>query len=485
MSVSFSTVIQKLRPRPNAGSNLLTEYLAKIQPTNISNLPNGLRVASEQGRGEFATVGVYINSGSRYEDRATNGAASLLQKVALNSTANMNKGALGTTIEEIGGHLGAYTTRDRTAFYVKCLKSDVPRAVALLAELVRNPNITDDTVESARKSLLQDIKDNEEDQELVMFDNLHLAAYDSTEQGYGVAATGTPESVKGLSTSSILKFKSDNWNASRMVLVGAGGVEHGQLEALGKQYFGDLGQGAPRPKLESRYVGGDIKLWNLRQKVTHIAWGFETCGAECGDFVPLSLVTHIYGKFHRSNHDLTQHSSQIQYKCTSAMDFSSPTHTFFPEKAIETVQPFYHVHEDTGLMGLHMVMRCEPNGPGSATNMWDMIQLTMGDMCRLTQKVCHPQELEQAKVNYKAQLLMNNDGSTNVCEDIARQVHAYGRRVPIDEMFNRIDDVTPTNVMETLQHYFYARRPVLSAVGYCYMIPSYDQVHTWTWKYMF
>jgi len=484
MSVSFSTVIQRLRPRPNAGTNALSEYLAKLAPTTLTALPNGVRVASEQGRGEFATIGVYLDAGSRYEPRSANGSAAVLQRICLQGTTNQTRGALASAIDELGGHMSAYTTRDRTAFYVKCLKDDVPRAVTLLAELVRNPKITDESVETARKQLLKELKDNDDNQDLQVMDNLHTAAYDSTEYGLGANPLGTPETVKNIGKEQVLNYRSENWNANRVLVVGAGAVNHAQLEGLAKQNFGDMTSGNKRPKPDSRFVGGDIKFWNLRQKVTHLTWAFETCGADCGDVVPLTLVNHIYGRWHRQVNDLTNHSSQIAYKNFTSMDHSTPTNRHFPEKGLELMQPFYSLYEDTGLLGLHIVCRPEDCG-GSATNMWDYIQYTMGDLCRLTQKICAPHELEQAKVNYKATLLMALDGPTNNAEDIATQVLLRNRRVPIEEMFARIDDVTPTNMMETLQHYYYSRRPVLSHAGYVYQTPSYDQVIHWTYKYLF
>eukprot|EP00656_Telonema_subtile_P038270 TRINITY_DN4295_c0_g1_i4.p2 TRINITY_DN4295_c0_g1~~TRINITY_DN4295_c0_g1_i4.p2 ORF type:complete len:135 (-),score=27.57 TRINITY_DN4295_c0_g1_i4:514-918(-) len=123
-----------------------------------------------------------------------------------------------------------------------------------------------------------------------------------------------------------------------------------------------------------------------------------------------------------------------------------------------------------------------PNDAGSVQEIW---QYTMADWCRMTQKMMHQQELDQAKVNYKAQLLFNQDGSTNSATDIGRQVLQLGRRVPLNEQFARVDDITVTNVQEVLQHYFFARRPVYSLMGYAYPLPTYEYSSMWTYKYWY
>ena len=510
MSVSFSTVIQKLRPQANAvTSKTLDAYLGKIPETIVSRLSNGVFVASESFKGlsknfpahtEFATIGVSIQAGSAYEEREKNGCAALLQKCSVNATHKFkNSQSLTAKMDQLGGHFHAETKRDRTNFYFKCHKNDIRSTVGLLAEMIRSPLINAETINKVRKMQLVELKDVEEDTELVMMDNLHVAAFDSTARGYGANPKGTAEAVQNATEDDIRSYLANNWTAGRIALIGCGAVDHGELEAVAKEHFGDMNgaiqpthtksQGFDRaglaPKMDSRFVGGDIKLWNLRMKVSHFAWAFETCGADCGDVVPLSLLTHIHGPYHRQQHDLVHHSFQIAYKCFTAMDHATPTNTHFPEKGIECVHPFFNCYEDVGLLGKAITGRVAPTGPGSAMNFYDYIQLTMMEFTRLSQKSVHQSELDAAKVMYKSQLLMGHDGATNSFEDIANQLFYRGRRVPIHEMFARIDDITPTNMMEVMQHYWYSRRPVLSYSGYVYMTPAYDIAVHWTYRYLY
>ena len=488
MSVSFSTVVQKLRAQPNAATSALNDYVARLAPTTLTKLSNGFQVASESAatfHPDFATIGVVLQAGSAYEGRTESGVASMLQKLCLGRVGKKTHESLAHAIEDVGGHLKLSSQRDRTLFYFKCHKSQLEKAVALLAEMVRSPLISEEEVEKVRTRQLQELKEFEEDPDGIMMDNLHTACLDSTERGYGAKPKGTLETVPKITSSMLEQYHRENWTAGRAMLLGVGGVNHAQLESWASKYFSDLPESGPAPPINSRYVGGDIKFWNTRMKLTHYAWAFETCGADCGDVVPLELVNHIHGRFHRSQHDLVQHSNQLNYKCFSAMNFLVPTLQYFNEKGIEIVNPFFHCYEDVGLSGLHLVARTAQTLPEVTSNISDYVQLTMGEYCRLTQKAIHARELEQAKVNYKVQLLMNRDGLSNRFEDLSRELFYVKRSVPVQEMFARIDDLTPTNLMEVLQHYFYSRRPVLSYTGYVADTPGYDQVTHWTYKYLY
>eukprot|EP00966_Prymnesium_polylepis_P012730 292627-Prymnesium_polylepis.1 len=107
-------------------------------PTEVSMLANEFRVASENTGGDTATVGVWIDTGSRYETDANNGVAHFLEHMAFKGTAKRSQLQLETEVENMGAHLNAYTSREQTVYYAKVLKSDVPKAVELLSDILLN-----------------------------------------------------------------------------------------------------------------------------------------------------------------------------------------------------------------------------------------------------------------------------------------------------------------------------------------------------------
>lgn len=486
MSVSFSTIVQRARPKAvHATSTALRDAINKMPPTNVTTLSNGFRVACEENpNAKFATIGLAIEAGSAYDTEGLFGTGRVLEKCNFLGTANQSRQQLAAAVEEIGGHLNVDSDREITQIQVKVARENVDKAVSLLADVARNARLSDEDIKTAKETALSQRHEFEERVDEVVFDNLHRCAFDSTSVGLGAPLYGSEEGIQAVDKKALEDYRKANYTAKRMVLVGAGAVNTTALEKAAQANFGDLASGA-QPALESRYVGGDIRLWNLRFKTTHIAWGFQTCGAACEDSIPLGLATQIHGGFHRSQHEMGQHAMHRVLKVYASQDHNTPSNVHFPEQSIEVANSFLKQYNNTGLCGMYLVARpamTSPNDAGSVQEIW---QYTMAEWCRMTQKMMHQQELDQAKVNYKAQLLFNQDGSSNSATDIGRQVLQLGRRVPLNEMFARVDDITVTNVQETLQHYFFARRPVYSLMGYAYPLPTYEYSSMWTYKYWY
>lgn len=107
-------------------------------PTALTTLPNQFRVASETTGGETATVGVWIDTGSRYESDENNGVAHFLEHMAFKGTSKRSQRQLEVEVENMGAHLNAYTSREQTVYYAKVLKKDVPKAVEMLSDILLN-----------------------------------------------------------------------------------------------------------------------------------------------------------------------------------------------------------------------------------------------------------------------------------------------------------------------------------------------------------
>merc|ERR1719276_446279 len=146
-----------MRRGPQRAVRLARSFSAVTQqPTSVSTLPNGLRVASEANGGETATVGVWIETGSRYESDANNGVAHFLEHMAFKGTSKRSQLQLETEVENMGAHLNAYTSREQTVYYAKVLKKDVPQAVDILSDILLNSKLSPDAIERERAVILRE-----------------------------------------------------------------------------------------------------------------------------------------------------------------------------------------------------------------------------------------------------------------------------------------------------------------------------------------
>lgn len=178
-----------------AASSQFPAYVLNAPATEVTTLPNGLRVASEGSHGETATIGVWIGAGSRYETAQNNGAAHFLEHMAFKGTAKRTQQQLELEIENMGGHLNAYTSREQTVYYAKVFKKDVPRAVDILSDILQNSKLDEAAIERERDVILREMEEVNKQPEEVIFDRLHETAYMGN--GLGRTILGPIENVRG------------------------------------------------------------------------------------------------------------------------------------------------------------------------------------------------------------------------------------------------------------------------------------------------
>lgn len=128
--------------------------------TRVTTLANGLRVATESNMSaETATVGVWIDAGSRFESAETNGTAHFLEHMFFKGTENRNIRQLEEEIENMGGHLNAYTSREQTTYYAKVMKKNVNNAVDILSDILQNSTFEESRIERERDVILREMEE--------------------------------------------------------------------------------------------------------------------------------------------------------------------------------------------------------------------------------------------------------------------------------------------------------------------------------------
>jgi mitochondrial-processing peptidase subunit beta len=146
--------------------------------TEISTLPNGLTVATESHSGaQTATVGVWIDAGSRAENEKNNGVAHFLEHMAFKGTGKRTQQGLELEVENLGAHLNAYTSREQTVYYAKSFTKDIPAAVDIISDILQNSKLDPAAVERERDVILREQQEVDKQHEEVVFDHLHSVAY--------------------------------------------------------------------------------------------------------------------------------------------------------------------------------------------------------------------------------------------------------------------------------------------------------------------
>jgi len=428
-----------------------------VPPTDLSVLDNGMRVATEDTGAPTATVGLWIDTGSRYETAATNGVAHFLEHMAFKGTDKRTQTALELEVENMGAHLNAYTSREQTVFYAKCLSSDLGNAVEILSDILQNSKFGEQEIERERGVILREMQEVEMNLQEVVFDHLHAVAYQGTPLGRTIL--GPTKNIKSLTRDDLVHYIKTHYKGPRMVLAGAGGVNHEELCNLANQHFGkitttyddEIPIDAP-----CRYTGSDVRVRDDDMPFAHIALAVEGCGWTNPDNIPLMIANTMIGSWDRSMGGGANNASKLA-------EYVSPT------GMCSSFQSFNTCYKDTGLWGVYFV--CESN---QIELMFYNIQSEWKRMCTSITDF----EVDRAKNLLKTNMLLQLDGTTPICEDVGRQMLCYGRRIPQHELEARIDAVNAEQVRATCYKYIYDRCPVVAAVGPTEAVPDYNLIRS-------
>lgn len=448
----------------------LPSYVLRAPSTDITTLPSGLRVASETVMGSStATVGVWIDAGSRYETARNNGAAHFLEHMAFKGTQKRTQQQLEVEIENMGGHLNAYTSREQTVYFAKVFEEDVGRAVEILSDILLHSKLDEGAMERERSVILREMSEVNKQQEELVLDHLHATAFQGT--GLGRTILGPEENIRSLQRTDLTSYISTHYTAPRMVIAGAGAVQHEQLCDLAGKYFGDdlgSGGGADSSAVEvamdpAYFTGSDVRVRFDSDHTAHVALAFEGASWTSEYAFPLMLMQTILGSYDRA--------SGAGKNLASKMCQEVAQH-----ELAHSVSTFNTCYKDTGLFGVYLV--------AADNKLDDLLWYVMNNLVRLVHSPSE-EEVQRAKTNLKATMLMGLDGHSNVAEDIGRQLLTYGRRMTPAEIFSRIDSITVDDVKATAAKFINDEDHALAAVGGIHELPDYTWIrrHSYFLRY--
>ena len=410
-------------------------------------------------------MGIWIDAGSRLETPENNGTAHFLEHLSFKGTHKRSRVQLEKEVENMGGHLNAYTSREQTTFVTRVFKDDVSQAVDLLGDILLNSKYDPAAVEAERHVILRESEEVSKQLDEVVMDQLHDTAYQGS--SLGLTILGAEENIRSISRDDLVKYVETHYTPDRMVLVGAGNVNHDQLVELANTHFGHLktsssssSSSAPAP---SRFIGSDKRIRFDSMPEAHVAIAFEGASWTSDLCLPLMVAQNILGNWSRTSGasgNIASRLGQMVAQDNLANSFSA----------------FNTCYKDTGLFGVHFT--------ATDTNLDVMSWVVLDNMLRLCNKVSD-EEVQRAKVQLKTAALMQSESFDHVAEEIGRQMLTFGRRVSEKEFFERIDAITPEQVRTACNQVVNDEDHALAAIGPVYELPDYDWMRRRTGTMLF
>jgi predicted Zn-dependent peptidase len=262
-------------------------------------LPGGLRVVTEHVPSvRSASVGLWVNVGSRDEGPTVAGAAHFLEHLLFKATPTRTSVEIAQSVDAVGGELNAFTSKEHTCYYAHVLDDDLEMAVDLVADVVLNGVCAPADVELERDVVLEEIAMRDDDPEDTLGDVFLSAMFGDHPVGRPVI--GSVESVSSMTRQQLHSFHVRRYTPDRMVLAVAGNIDHDQVVALARNYFSArLVRGRkplPPRRGAGRLPGGpELTLIGRDCEQTHLTLGVRVPGRHWPNRWALSVLNTALG----------------------------------------------------------------------------------------------------------------------------------------------------------------------------------------------
>ncbi|MEL6511548.1 MAG: pitrilysin family protein [Pseudomonadota bacterium] len=382
----------------------------------LHTLSNGFRIVTEQMPGlQSASIGVWVNAGGRHERIEQNGIAHFLEHMAFKGTERRTPLQIAEEIEDVGGYINAYTSREMTAYYARILGGDVPLALDVIADILLNPVFDEAEIEVERGVILQEIGQALDTPDDIVFDWLQEVAY--PEQPLGRTILGPSERVRSFNRADLSGFVAEHYGPNQMILAAAGAVDHDALVAEAEKLFGHLESVAEFTPQVAAFQGGERREVKDLEQV-HFALAIEGPNYCDPQIYTAQIFATAFGGGMSSR--LFQEVREKRGLC----------YTIFSQAG---------AYADTGLTTIY--------AGTSADQIGELANITMDELKRAADDMS-PEEVGRARAQMKAGMLMGLESPSARAERLARMISIWGRVPDLEEIVARVDAVTTGDVKD-------------------------------------
>jgi len=351
--------------------------------------------------------------------------------MAFKGTRRRSAYGIAAEIEAVGGHLNAYTSREQTAYYAKVLKEDVGLAVDLIGDILQHSTMKAEELDRERAVIIQEIHQARDTPDDIVFDHFQETAY--PDQAMGRPVLGSADLVRRIERAVLLDFMAANYSAPRMVVAAAGKIDHDVLVRMVEDSFTELPEHKEAAREDADYRGG-YHVTERELEQVHLILGTEGISYLDDGFYAASVFSTLFGGGMSSR--LFQEIREMR-------------------GLVYAIYSFLSCYTDGGLIGIYA-------GTGRS-EAGDLVPLILDEINK-AQDGIDGEEIDRARSQLKASILMSLESASSRCEQLARQISLFGRPIPADETVGKIDAVDG-DAIRTIAERLFAGPTTQVAVG--------------------
>ena len=408
-----------------------------IDQVRTTRLPNGLTILTEHMPGlRSVALGIWVRRGSRHESPQLNGICHFIEHALFKGTQHRSAHDIAMESDRLGGHLDAYTTHEMTGFSMKVVDSAMPAAFDLIADMVANPRFDEDDLKREQNVIIEEMKMVEDTPEEFLGELFNAAYF--PDHSLGRPIEGTALTVSSFDRAKTASFHAANYSPANLVIAAAGNVGHNQLVDLATKSFGGT-NGQPAPPVAATTPAAAAPIFiepkgELEQAHLIIAAPWPSATSEAR-YVASMLGMIIGGS---TSSRLWQ---SIREERGLAYSIGAGGNTF----------------TDVGIFTIY--------AGASPAHIDQVLDLSLKELRRAASEPATADELKLAKEQATSTILLSLESSSARVGALARQEIVHARRIPPDEIIQRIEAVTREDMLAIAQTHFTTESLAVGALG--------------------
>ncbi|HES59804.1 MAG TPA: insulinase family protein, partial [Caldithrix sp.] len=387
-------------------------------------LDNGLTIVSEAIPSvRSVSVGVFIKTGTRYENKENNGIAHFLEHMVFKGTKKRSAFKIAQSLEEVGGSLNAYTSKELTVYYAHALDSQLSICMNVLSDMLCNSLFRDSDIEKEKLVVMEEISAVRDTPDEYIFDLFQEQLFPNQPIGYPIL--GTSETVKQFNRGTLLEFWGQHYCPNNIIISAAGNLQHDKLIKLAQKnfHFNNIGTSVcfQRPESAKKI---DLEI-NESVSQSHICAGLEALSYLAEERYNLIAVNaYLGGGMSSKLFQVIREKHGLAYSVYSFVDFYS----------------------DTGMLSVYLGT--------DKKNQNKALKILFRELEKLTKKEISPPKVNKIKAHLKGNLLLGLESSNRRMTRLAKNEIYYGRQIGLKELVSKIDSISPSTLFEISRKIF-------------------------------
>jgi predicted Zn-dependent peptidase len=398
-------------------------------------LDNGIRIVSEEiGHVRSISIGIWVESGSRHENRMNNGTAHFIEHMLFKGTQRRSAFEIASAIDSVGGIMNAATGKESTSFYIKIPDYHLETAIDLLADIFISSRFHEDDIDKERSVVLQEIRMAEDEPGDYIHDFFEGLFW--KEHPLGMNILGSREKVALFHRHDLLGFFHDRYKGSNLVIAAAGNLQHAHIVELIEKSFRSLPNlGVVDPVAAPEARAGTAFLYKKLEQVHLIVGATAPTAIDHSRYAAFLLNAVLGGSMS------SRLFQEIREKRGLAYDVGS----------------YLTSYRDAGIFGVYVATE--------AAQVNETLGVIKEELARCAAELIGEKELKSAKELLKGNYLLGRESTDNRMTGLARNEIYFGRQITPEEVVSRIDAVQKEEIRALAERIFRPGALTVAALG--------------------